>query len=172
MMQRVSSLPFDLRLRAHRCWMVKKAVALRLRRTNPITVHSLTRGCGSTPPLQHHFALCVLDVGQETLLTVITYPPWQNHPFHFRQVYSNQDSDSLTTHTRSLSVNASLIIYCMPLRALNNTVIPPNATVIANGRLDNLLRGPKCPTDSNVEVSKRQTSKLTFTGGPVHRLLS
>jgi hypothetical protein len=65
----------------------------------------------------------------------------------------------------------------MTLRALNNTVIPRNAAVIANGRLDNLLRGgPKCPADSNVEVSKRQTSKLTFMGrqkrGPVHRLLS
>jgi hypothetical protein len=72
-MQRVSF--FDLRLRGHRCWMVKKPVALGWRRTNPITQPYVTvAALRSTPPLQ------VTALGQ------VTYPPWQNHPFHFRQV--------------------------------------------------------------------------------------
>ena len=50
-MQRVSV--FDLRLRGHRCWMVKKPVALGLRRTNPITQPYVTvAALRSTPPLQ------------------------------------------------------------------------------------------------------------------------
>jgi hypothetical protein len=74
-MQRVSFV----RLTAESSSVVKKQV---VRSDAQILLHSLTW-------LWQHSALTAplcLDVGQETLLTVITYPPWQNHPFHFRQV--------------------------------------------------------------------------------------
>jgi hypothetical protein len=60
--------------------MVKKQIALGLRRTNPITQPYVA--VAVLRP--YHFALCILDVVKRHL---IMYPPWQkNHHSHFRRI--------------------------------------------------------------------------------------